>query len=36
VWGKVSDGMDVIDQLNRGEPPRNPDQIVSLRVAADV
>ena len=36
VWGKVSEGMDVIDQINRGEPPRNPDQIVSLRVAADV
>ena len=36
VWGKVTDGMDVVDQLNRGEPPRNPDQIVSLRVAADV
>ena len=37
VWGKVrDDGMEVIDQLNRGEPPRNPDQIVSLRVAADV
>ncbi|MCI4645978.1 MAG: peptidylprolyl isomerase [Hyphomonadaceae bacterium] len=36
VWGKVSEGMDVIDKINRGEPPRNPDQIVSLRVAADV
>lgn len=36
VWGKVTDGMDVIDQLERGEPVRNPDQIVTMRVAADV
>ncbi|MEM9572609.1 MAG: peptidylprolyl isomerase [Pseudomonadota bacterium] len=35
VWGKVSDGMDVIDQLQKGEPPRNPDSIVSMKVAAD-
>nr|WP_321361634.1 peptidylprolyl isomerase [uncultured Hyphomonas sp.] len=35
VWGKVTEGMDVIDQLAKGEPPRNPDQIVSMRVAAD-
>jgi len=36
VWGQVTDGMDVIDQLAKGEPPRNPDQIVSMKVAADV
>lgn len=36
VWGKVTEGMDVIDQLAMGEPPRNPDQIVSMKVAADV
>lgn len=36
VWGKVTEGMDVIDELNRGEPPRNPDSIVSMKVAADV
>lgn len=35
VWGKVSDGMDIIDQLAKGEPPRNPDRIVTMRVAAD-
>ena len=35
VWGKVTDGMDVIDQLQKGEPPRNPDSIVSMKVAAD-
>lgn len=36
VWGKVTDGMEHIDQLERGEPVPNPDQIVSMRVAADV
>ncbi len=35
VWGKVTDGMDVIDQLAKGEPPRNPDRIVKMQVAAD-
>lgn len=35
VWGKVTDGMDVVDQLAKGEPPRNPDQITSMKVAAD-
>ena len=36
VWGKVTEGMGVVDQLAKGEPPRNPDQITSMKVAADV
>ena len=35
VWGRVIDGMENIDAINRGEPPRQPDTIVSMRVAAD-
>ncbi len=35
VWGQVIDGMENIDELARGEPPRAPDKIVSMRVAAD-
>jgi peptidyl-prolyl cis-trans isomerase B (cyclophilin B) len=35
VWGKVVEGMDNVDQLKRGEPPREPDRIVSMRVMAD-
>ena len=35
VWGKVTEGMDVIDALAKGEPPREPDSIVSMKVAAD-
>ena len=36
AWGQVIDGMDAIDQIKRGEPVRDPDSIVSMRVAADV
>ena len=36
AWGRVSEGMEHVDAITRGEPPRNPDQIVQMRVAADV
>jgi peptidylprolyl isomerase len=36
VWGQVVDGMQYVDQLAKGEPPRNPDKIIHMRVAADV
>ncbi len=36
VWGKVIEGMENIDQIKRGEPVKDPDKIVTLRVAADV
>jgi peptidylprolyl isomerase len=36
VWGKVVEGMDNVDKITRGEPPANPDKIVSMRVVADV
>ncbi|MEO3999258.1 peptidylprolyl isomerase [Mesorhizobium sp. CAU 1732] len=36
VWGQVIDGMDVIDQIKKGEPVRDPDSIVTMRVAADI
>ena len=35
VWGVVSDGMDAVDALPKGEPPRAPGKIVSAKVAAD-
>ena len=28
VWGEVTDGMDAVDALPKGEPPRNPGKIV--------
>ena len=36
VWGKVIAGMEAVDSLARGEPPRSPDKMVTVRVAADV
>jgi cyclophilin family peptidyl-prolyl cis-trans isomerase len=35
VWGKVTDGMDNVDKIKRGEPVQNPDKIVKARMAAD-
>jgi peptidylprolyl isomerase len=35
VWGVVSEGMDHVDALPKGEPPRAPGKILSMRVAAD-
>ena len=36
VWGQVIEGMENVDQIKRGEPVRDPDSIVTMRVAADV
>ena len=35
LWGQVESGMEYVDALPVGEPPRNPGKIVSMRVAAD-
>jgi len=35
VWGEVTSGMEHVDALPKGEPPRHPGKIVSMRVAAD-
>ena len=32
VWGRVVKGMEFVDTIRRGEPPRNPDKIISMRV----
>ena len=36
VWGQVTEGMDVVDQIKKGEPVRDPDRIVKMQVAADI
>jgi peptidylprolyl isomerase len=36
VVGEVVTGMDVVDRLKRGEPPRDPDRITQMKVAADL
>jgi peptidylprolyl isomerase len=35
VWGEVVEGMENVDALPKGEPPREPGKIVSMKVAAD-
>ena len=35
VWGQVVEGMENVDKIKRGEPVRDPDSIVSLKVQAD-
>ena len=35
AWGNVVDGMDAVDRIKRGEPVKDPDKIVSVKVAAD-
>jgi peptidylprolyl isomerase len=36
VWGEVTDGMAAVHALPKGEPPRSPGKIVSMKVAADL
>lgn len=33
VWGEVEDGMDLVDALPKGEPPRYPGKIVKATIA---
>ncbi|MGI9366652.1 MAG: peptidylprolyl isomerase [Rhizobiaceae bacterium] len=35
AWGRVIEGMDNVDQFERGEPVPSPDRIVTMKVAAD-
>ena len=35
VYGQVIDGIEHVDAINRGEPPMNPDKMISVKVAAD-
>jgi peptidylprolyl isomerase len=32
VWGRVIEGMENIDKVKRGEPVKDPDKIISMRV----
>ena len=35
VYGRVIDGMKHVDAITRGEPPTDPDRMISVKVAAD-
>ena len=36
VYGRVISGMEFVDKITKGEPPANPDRMITVRVAADV
>ncbi|APX11170.1 peptidylprolyl isomerase [Tateyamaria omphalii] len=36
VYGQVVGGMEHVDAITRGEPPAEPDRMISVKVAADV
>lgn len=35
VYGRVTSGMEHVDAITRGEPPADPDRMLSVKVAAD-
>jgi peptidylprolyl isomerase len=35
VWGQVTEGMDNVDKIKRGEPVQNPDRIEKATIGAD-
>ncbi|MEC3863057.1 peptidylprolyl isomerase [Mesobacterium sp. TK19101] len=35
VYGRVASGMEHVDAITRGEPPADPDRMISVKVAAD-
>ena len=36
VYGQVIEGMEHVDAITRGEPPAEPDRMITVKVAADV
>jgi peptidylprolyl isomerase len=35
VWGRVTEGMEHVDDITRGEPPANPDKMIKVTVSED-
>ena len=35
VYGRVIEGMELVDRIAKGEPPESPDKMISVKVAAD-
>tara|TARA_R110002110_G_scaffold50975_10_gene150224 strand:- start:2581 stop:3123 length:543 start_codon:yes stop_codon:yes gene_type:complete len=35
LFGRVVEGMEIVDKIKRGEPPVDPDKIIKMQVAAD-
>ena len=35
VWGQVVEGMDLVDNIARGEPPQDPDKIIKMEIITE-
>ena len=35
VWGRVASGMEHVDAITRGEPPKNPDQMITVTCSGE-
>ena len=36
VWGKIEEGMMLLDRLRTGSPPASPNKIIKMRLASDL
>ena len=34
VWGQVIEGMEFVDNITRGEPPKDPDKIIKMEIVS--
>ena len=35
VWAQVTEGMELVDNINRGEPPQDPDKIIKMEIISE-
>ena len=35
VWGQVVEGMELVDNITRGEPPQDPDKIIKMEIITE-
>ena len=35
VWGQVLEGMELVDNITRGEPPQDPDKIIKMEIITE-
>ena len=35
VWAQVTEGMELVDNITRGEPPQDPDIIIKMEIISE-
>ena len=35
VWAQVTEGMELVDNITRGEPPQDPDKIIKMEIISE-